>query len=68
MSKVSVKKELSIKFEQEELDILEKAYEIVKSTKHDLFVADDESDEFWVADSAADSLKELIGFGGRFVK
>lgn len=68
MSKINVKKEINIQFEPNELDVLEKAYEIVKDIKHDLFIADDESDEFWMADSAVDSLKELIGLGGRFVK
>lgn len=68
MGRVSVSKEMTISLEKEEMDVLEKAYEITKELTHDLFMADDESDEYFIADETKDGLKQILGFAGRFVK
>lgn len=68
MSKVSVNREVTISLEKEEMEILEKAHKIVKDLRHDLFMADDESDEYFNADNAEMALKDILEKAGRHVK
>lgn len=67
MSSVSVSKEITIKLESEEREVLEKAHEILKTLRQDLFIREDDSDEYYIVDAAATSLRCTLDLAGVFV-
>lgn len=67
MSSVSVNNEVSINFEDSEKETLEKAYEILKELRHDLFIQDDDSDVYWNIDGTLSGLRDVLSDAGIFV-
>lgn len=68
MSSVSISSEVKICLEENEKEILVKAFEILKELRHELFLKDDDSEEYWQIDGAMSSIKEILSNVGIFVK
>ena len=68
MSSASISKDTKIYLKENEKEVLIKAYEILEELGHELFVEDDESDEYWSVDATLFDLKEVLSSAGVAVK
>lgn len=68
MSSVSISSEVKICLEENEKETLVKAFEILKELRHELFLKDDDSEEYWQTDGAMSSIKGILSNVGIFVK
>lgn len=68
MSSVSISKDTKIYLEENEKEVLIKAYEILEELGYELFVEDDGSDEYWSVDATLFNLKEVLSSAGVAVK
>lgn len=68
ISRVNVNKEISIKFDENELNILQSAFDVLKDLRHELFLQDDDSDQYWCVDSTMNGLREVLSDAGIFIK
>lgn len=64
MANINVSKNVSLKVEQEEKEVLQKAHDILEDVRHQWFVSDDDawdSEEYWTLESSVRMLKEVFG-------
>lgn len=68
MSSVNINKDVSIELENDEKEVLIKSFDILKELRHELFVKDDDSDEYWCIDGTLNGLRDILNNVGVFVK
>jgi len=68
ISRVNVNKEISIKLDENESNILQSAFDVLKDLRHKLFLQDDDSDQYWCVDGTMDGLRDVLSDAGIFVK
>lgn len=68
MSSINVSCNISIHFENDEKEILIKSFDILKELRHELFLKDCDSDEYWCIDGTMNGLRDILKDAGISVK
>ena len=64
MANINVSKNVSLKVESEEKEVLQKAHDILEDVRHQWFVADDDAwddEDYWTLESSVRMLERLFG-------
>lgn len=68
MSSISINKDVYLHLDNDERENLENTYKILKELHHELFIRDDDSDEYWTVDGTLMGLKDILEYAGVFLK
>ena len=68
MSSINVSSNISIHLENDEKEILIKSFDILKDLRHELFLKNDDSDEYWCIDGTMNGLRDILNSAGVFIK
>lgn len=61
---VNYNTEVDISLDDNEKETIAKAYEILKEIRHECFMQADDSDAYWMAESATSSIYDLMRLAG----
>lgn len=68
MSNININKDVFIELESSEKEVLIKSFDILKELRHELFLKDDDSEEYWCIDRTMNGLRDILNNAGVFVK